>query len=72
VRDLDAQRSLGVLLYFKGDYAGAKPHLRVAFELQPDLLKIRALLGMCERHLAKTESARVDLRSATKVGEPDK
>jgi Tfp pilus assembly protein PilF len=63
-RDLDARGNLGVLLYFKGDYAGAEPHLRAAFELQPDLLKIRALLGMCERHLGKMELARGDLEAA--------
>jgi hypothetical protein len=63
-RDLDAQGNLGVLLYFKGDYARAEPHLRAAFELQPDLSKIRALLGMREKHLSKMELAQGDREAA--------
>jgi tetratricopeptide (TPR) repeat protein len=59
--NLDAQANLGVLLYFQKDYAGAEPHLRSAVEQQPDLAKIRALLGMCERHLGKIDLARTDL-----------
>lgn len=62
--NLDAQGNLGVLLFFQGDYAGAEPHLRATVEQQPDLAKIRALLGMCERHLGKTDLARADLEAA--------
>jgi tetratricopeptide (TPR) repeat protein len=61
--NLDAQANLGVLLYFQQDYVGAEPHLRHAVEQQPDLAKIRALLGMCERHLGKIDLARTDLES---------
>jgi tetratricopeptide (TPR) repeat protein len=61
--NLDAQANLGVLLYFQQDYAGAEPHLRSAVEQQPDLAKIRALLGMCERHLGKIDLARADLET---------
>lgn len=61
--NLDAQGNLGVLLYFQKNYAAAEPHLRSAIELQPDLTKIRALLGMCERRLGKTEAARADLQA---------
>jgi Tfp pilus assembly protein PilF len=60
-KNLDAQANLGVLLYFKKDYAGAEPHLRSAVEQKPDLTKIRALLGMCERRLGKMDDARKDL-----------
>jgi tetratricopeptide (TPR) repeat protein len=62
--NLNAQANLGVLLYFQSDYAGAEPHLRYAVDTQPDLTKIRALLGMCERHLGKTDLARADLDTA--------
>ena len=62
--NLDAQANLGVLLYFQRDYAGAEPHLRYAVDRQPDLAKIRTLLGMCERKLGKTDLARADLDAA--------
>ncbi len=61
--NLDAQANLGVLLYFQKNYAAAEPHLRDAIEQKPDLTKIRALLGMCERRLGKTDAARADLQA---------
>jgi Tfp pilus assembly protein PilF len=61
--NLDAQANLGVLLYFQKDYAGAEPHLRAAVDQRPDLTKIRTLLGLCERRLGKTESARTELEA---------
>src|SRR5215472_8494453 len=60
-QNVNAQANLGVLLYFQSDYVGAEPHLRSAIDQQPDLFKIRTLLGMCERHLGKTDAARTDL-----------
>ena len=62
-QNVNAQANLGVLLYFQKDYAGAEPHLRNAVDQQPDLVKIRTLLGMCERHLGKTDAARTDLEA---------
>ncbi|HMG03127.1 MAG TPA: tetratricopeptide repeat protein [Edaphobacter sp.] len=67
--NLDAQANLGVLLYFQKDYTGAEPHLRAAVEQQPSLTKIRALLGLCERRLGKTDAARTDLEAV--LGELD-
>ena len=61
--NLDAQANLGVLLFFQKNYAAAEPHLRAAIEQKPDLTKIRALLGMCEHRLGKTEAARTDLEA---------
>jgi Tfp pilus assembly protein PilF len=61
--NLDAQANLGVLLYFQKNYAAAEPHLRDAIEQKPDLTKIRALLGMCERRLGKTDAATTDLQA---------
>ncbi|HMH15370.1 MAG TPA: tetratricopeptide repeat protein [Edaphobacter sp.] len=61
--NLDAQANLGVLLYFQKNYVAAEPHLRDALEQKPDLTKIRALLGMCERRLGKTDAARTDLQA---------
>lgn len=62
-QNLDAQANLGVLLYFQGQYAAAEPHLRGAITQQPSLIRIRALLGLCERRLNKTEAARQDLEA---------
>ena len=70
--NLDAQANLGVLLYFQRDYAGAEPHLRYAVDRQPDLTKIRTLLGMCERHLGKTDVARTELEAVvTQLKDPN-
>jgi Tfp pilus assembly protein PilF len=70
--NLDAQANLGVLLYFQRDYVGAEPHLRYAVDRQPDLTKIRTLLGMCERHLGKAGLARTDLEAVvTQLKEPN-
>ena len=70
-QNLNAQANLGVLLYFQKDYAGAEPHLRNAVDQQPDLAKIRTLLGMCERHLGKTDAARTDLEAVvTQLTDP--
>ncbi len=62
--NIDAQANLGVLLFFQQNYAQAEPHLRVVVEQQPSLAKLRALLGMCERRLGKTDLARADLEAA--------
>jgi len=70
-QNLNAQANLGVLLYFQKDYAGAEPHLRKAVDQQPDLFKIRTLLGMCERHLGRTDAARTDLEAVvTQLTDP--
>ena len=61
--NLDAQANLGVLLYFQKNYAEAEQHLRAAVNQQPGLTKIRALLGLCERRLGKTDAARTDLEA---------
>ncbi len=62
--NIDAQGNLGVLLFFEGKYADAEPHLRATVAAQPKLVKIQALLGMCERHLGKTDQAKADLAAA--------
>src|SRR5712664_4009441 len=59
--DVDALANLGVLLFFKGDYADATPQLRAAVKLRPDLWKIQALLGMSEKRTGDAASARATL-----------
>lgn len=62
--NLDAQANLGVLLFFRGDYAGAAPYLRRAVSQRADLSKIHALLGLAEKNLGQTTEARLDLEAA--------
>lgn len=62
--NVDAQANLGVLLYFKGDYSDAVPHLRAAVVAQSNLWKIQALLGMAEMRLKDSANARPDLEAA--------
>src|ERR1700760_4029053 len=62
--NVDAQANLGVLLYFHGDLNAAVTPLRTAVKLNPDLPKIRALLGLAEAGLGQTDAAAVDLKLA--------
>jgi len=62
--NVNARANLGVLLFFQGDYANAAPHLRAALKLQPDLGRIQALLGMCEKRIGETAAARTDLETS--------
>jgi len=70
-RNVDAQANLGVLLFFRGDYVKAEPHLRTALEMQPNLTKIQALLGMAEKRTGDTTNARTHLETSfAAVDEP--
>lgn len=63
-KNLDARANLGVLLFFREEYADAAPQLRAALKLQPDLWKIQALLGMSELRLGQQTEGRQDLETA--------
>jgi tetratricopeptide (TPR) repeat protein len=60
----DAQGNLGVLLFFRGDYKSAVPHLRAAVQAQPNLWKIQALLGLAKRRTNENKSSHEDLEAA--------
>jgi len=62
--NVDARGNLGVLLYFRRDYAGALPDLRAAVQAKPDLWKIQGLLGLDEAHLQEADASRTDLAAA--------
>ena len=62
--NVEARGNLGVLLYFRGDYAGAIPNLRAALKAKPDLWKIQALLGMAEVREGDLQASRKDLETA--------
>ncbi len=63
-KNLNAQGNLGVLLYFQNDFAGAIPEMRTALELQPNLWRIQALLGIAEKRTGDMASAQRDLEQA--------
>jgi tetratricopeptide (TPR) repeat protein len=60
----DAQANLGVLLYFQARYSEAVEHLRKAIQINPNLPKIQALLGLGEYQLGQLDAARVDMSAA--------
>ena len=62
--NLDAQANLGVLLYFQSRQSEALEHLRKAIQLNPNLPRIQALLGLCEYQLGQLDAARADLSAA--------
>ncbi|GGH05571.1 tetratricopeptide repeat protein [Silvibacterium dinghuense] len=63
-QNVDVQANLGVLLFFRGDYAGAVPHLKQAVMLQRSLVKIQGLLGIAEHNTGDMASARTDMEAA--------
>jgi tetratricopeptide (TPR) repeat protein len=60
----DAQANLGVLLFFRGDYAGSIPHLRTAVKAQPQLWRIQGLLGLAEIRSGQGDAGRQDIETA--------
>lgn len=60
----EAHANLGVLLFFQGDYVKAAPQLSAAVEARPELWKLQALLGMCERRIGQTGTAQAHLEKA--------
>ena len=70
-KNLNAQGNLGVLLFFEGSYAEAIPHMRAAIELQPELWRIVALLGIAQKRTGDLSAAQNDLeRAFSNLGEP--
>jgi tetratricopeptide (TPR) repeat protein len=63
-QNVDARGNLGVLLFFRGEYAGAIPELRVAVKLKPELWKLQGLLGLAEERTGEIEAGNSDLESA--------
>lgn len=62
--NLSAHANLGVLLYFQGKYPEAIPEMRTAVQMQPDLWKIEALLGIAEKRTGDSADAQNDLEQA--------
>lgn len=62
--NVDAHGNLGVLLFFRGDYADAVPQLRFAVKEKADAWKVQALLGLAEGHTGDAQDSRADLAAA--------
>lgn len=62
--NLQTQANLGVLLFFQGKPADAIPHLRFAVEQQPDLVKLRGILGIAELRTQDLAQGRQDAEAA--------
>ncbi len=62
--NLNARANAGVLEYFQGQYAEAIPDLRSALDIQSDLWKVQALLGMAEKRKGENAQAQADLEKA--------
>ena len=60
-KNLNGRANLGVLLFFQGNYSEATQHLRAALDLQPDLWRIKALLGIAEKRTGHPKEAQDDL-----------
>jgi len=59
-----ARANLGVLLFFRSDYLDAAPQLRAAIALQPNIWKVRSLLGLAEEQTGDIDDARKDLEAS--------
>lgn len=62
--NIEGRANLGVLLFFRGNYNDALPQLRAAVDLQPQLWKVRSLLGLAEEKTADLAGARGDLEAS--------
>ncbi len=64
LKNLNAQANLGVLLFFQGSYPEAIPHMRAALQMQPDLWRIEALMGIAEHRAGDPKAAQNHLERA--------
>ena len=62
--NLEAQANLGIILFFQGNCSQAIGHLGDALRARPELAKIRALLGTCQKREGQTEKAVENLEAA--------
>ncbi len=56
-KNTDARANLGVLRFFRADWAGAADQFRQVLKAQPSLWKAQALLGICEKRLGHAGEA---------------
>jgi tetratricopeptide (TPR) repeat protein len=64
--NVQAQANLGVLLYFANRCGEATEHLSKALALEPDLDRISALLGACQKREGQIEEAKHHLQESVR------
>ena len=64
LKNVNGQANLGVLMFFQGGYGEAIPHMRAALQLQPDLWRVEALLGIAEKRTGNPREAQNHLERA--------
>jgi Tfp pilus assembly protein PilF len=63
-QNVNARGNLGVLLYFQNNYPEAITEMRAALQLDPQLWRIRALLGIAEKRTGDIATAQSDLEQS--------
>jgi tetratricopeptide (TPR) repeat protein len=71
-KNVNAQANLGVLLHFQGKHDEAIPHLRTSLQLQTNLWRIQALLGISEKRTGNLSQALIDLEQSFSQLDQDK
>ena len=71
-KNVNAQANLGVLLHFQGQHDEAIPHLRTSLQLQTNLWRIQALLGISEKRTGNLSQALIDLEQSFSQLDQDK
>lgn len=62
--NVDARGNLGVVAYLQGNCPAAVAQFEQALRLQPDLWKVQAMLGLCEKYLGQMNQAKDHLESS--------
>lgn len=57
-KNVEARGNLGVVAYLQGNCTEARLQFRQALHLHPELWKIQAMLGLCEKYLGETAQAK--------------
>jgi tetratricopeptide (TPR) repeat protein len=62
--NLEAQANLGIVLFFQSECSEAIGHLDRALKIQPELAKLQALLGVCQKREGQIEEATRNLEAS--------
>ncbi len=63
-KNVEARGDLGVVQFLQGNYADASQNLRAALRVEPALWKAQSILGLCEKALGKSDSAKTLLEKS--------
>lgn len=62
--NVDARGNLGVVAYLQGDCPAAVEQFVQVLRLQPELWKVQAMLGLCEKYVGSLANAKAHLESS--------